>query len=130
VEAERFYGLNDIVEWMKYGTDDRLRTNELLRLRDIEAPERPKQPTSAGVVTWTPQPVRAYDCLTLKAVFWDPHKPTALINQKTLAPGEEAKFPINGTNLVVRCLQIQKDGVRVRLGATGEEKTLRLGERN
>ena len=40
IEAEQTYGLNDILDWMKYGTDDRLVAGELRRVREIELPAR------------------------------------------------------------------------------------------
>jgi hypothetical protein len=79
---------------------------------------------------WTPEPVRTYDTLALKAIFWDARRPTALVNERTLAPGEETTLRISGTNLAVRCLEIQQDAVRIRIVATGEEKELLLGHRN
>jgi hypothetical protein len=130
VEAEKSYGLNDIIDWMKYGADDRLKANELQRVRTIEAPSQPKQPVPVSAAIWTPEPVRTYDTLALKAIFWDARRPTALVNERTLAPGEETTLRISGTNLAVRCLEIQQDAVRIRIVATGEEKELLLGHRN
>ena len=131
VEVERCYGLNDIVDWMKHGVDERLEAGQLGRIRAIEAPAaRPTQPAPARAVTWKPQPARTYDSLVLKAIFWDPRQPTALVNERTLAPGEEVVLRIGATNVTVRCLQIQKEAVRIRLAATGEEQTLHLKPRN
>jgi hypothetical protein len=127
VQAEQTYGLNDVVDWIKYGVDDRLKQDQLLRVRAVEMPKRSAPPgPHPGASVWAPGPVRTYDRLVLKAVFWDARQPTALVNEHTLAPGQEAAFRICGTNLTVQCLEIGKDNVRLRLVTTGEETVLRM----
>src|ERR1017187_8938467 len=47
VDAEERYGFNDVMDWMKYGLDDRLKAGRLDKIRDVEIP-RPntKRPRS------------------------------------------------------------------------------------
>ena len=40
LEAEQVYGFNDILDWVKYGVDDRLVAGELRRVRDVDSPPR------------------------------------------------------------------------------------------
>src|SRR5262249_1760233 len=54
IAAERQFGFNDVVEWMKYGTDAALNSADLNRVRDIEPPAptgAPKVIASDGRVT-------------------------------------------------------------------------------
>ncbi len=127
VEAEKTYGLGDVVEWMRFGADDRLKAGELLRVRTLEAAAEPNQSPPPMPVTWITAPPRVYRDLTLKAIFWDPKRPTALLNERTLAAGEQATLRVGSTNLTFRCLEIRKDRVRVKVLDSGEEKLLRLG---
>ncbi len=128
VEAEKRYTVSDVIDWIKYGVDDRLGA-DLLRLRNIEVP-RTSPAAAAGTnnVPWAPEPARTFNSIVLKAIFWNPQHPAALINQKTIGPGEECSLIIAGTNLSVRCLEIRKDAVRLELLLAREQMLLHLGE--
>ncbi len=96
-------------------------------MRSIEKAAQPDQPPSTTPVTWTSAPPRVYAALTLKAIFWDSKRPTALLNERTLASGELTTLRVGGTNLTLRCLEIRKDSVRLKVLDSGEEKLLHLG---
>lgn len=39
IDSERRFGFNDVVDWIKYGVDDRLKADEPNRLRDVKIPK-------------------------------------------------------------------------------------------
>jgi hypothetical protein len=126
IAAERRFGFNDVVEWMKSGADDRLDPNEPNRIRNI-VNQRPA--ATPGAMAFYPMPVAAPDRLALKAVFWDSTRPTALINDRTFAVNEQGKVHLGLTNVLVRCVAIRKDGVVVRIGGSDVDQDLHLGSR-
>lgn len=125
VDAEGRYGLNDVLDWMKFGIDDKLAGDEPGRIRRATIP-RGKPPVATPA--YAPPAKASPEALALKAVFWNEQRPLAMINGRTLGLREEGKVPLGGTNVIVRVLAIDKQSVRVRLPATGEEKELRLKE--
>jgi hypothetical protein len=123
VAAEREYGLNEVLDWMQYGTDDRLSVEDPARIRRISlhaATRVASQRSSAAT------PPRQPDTLVLKAVFWDPKRPLALINDHTFAPNEESKVHLGGTNVVVRCLTILPNSVHLHVAGSDCEQILQL----
>jgi len=122
VAAESQFGFNDVIEWMKYGSDDRLDPDDPGRIRKIIAAPPSAPPLAIAVYrAEAPAPPRK---LTLKAVFWDPTRPTALINDHTFGVNEEAKVRLGATNVTLRCLAIRKDAVRIQVADTGQELEL------
>ena len=125
LEAEQTYGINDIVDWMKYGTDDRLVAGELRRVRDVELPR-----VTAGPATNLPayglRSASIPDTLVLKGISWVQPRPVAMINNRTLGVNEQGRVRVGNTNVTIRCLAIQPDAVRIRIVGSGEERELRL----
>jgi hypothetical protein len=125
LEAERLYGFNDIVDWMKYGTDDRLVSDDLRRVRNVELPRTATRPaTNSPVANPAPSPVP--DTLVLRGIYWAQERPAAMINNRTLGVNEEGKVRVGKTNLTIRCMAIRQDSVRIRIVSSGEEQELRL----
>jgi hypothetical protein len=125
LEAEKLYGFNDIVDWMKFGADDRLAGDDLRRIRNVEllhAAARPatNSPAYSSAVSSVP------DTLVLRGIYWAQARPLAIINNRTLGVNEEGKVRVGKTNVTIRCLAIGQDGVRIRIVGTGEERELRL----
>jgi hypothetical protein len=52
IEAQRKYGIGDIMDWMKFGVDDKLDKEDLVKLRDIKVPG-PVLVSSNGVAAST-----------------------------------------------------------------------------
>ena len=50
----------------------------------------------------------------------------ALINDRTFEVNEEGKVRVGRTNLLIRCLAIRGDSVRIRVLGSGEELELRF----
>ncbi len=127
IEAEKRFGFNDLVDWIKYGVDGRVLPSDLDRVRVLQArksnPVAPVQSASslpAAPQTAAPAPTT----LTLKSIIWQQPRPLALINNRTFAPGEQGRVRLGGTNLLVRCQQISRNSVRLLLVESGQEKTL------
>jgi hypothetical protein len=128
LEAERLYGFNDIVDWMKFGADDRLVGDDLRRIRNIELPRAAARPATNSPV-YNPAPAPVPEALVLQGVFWSAgtrEQPVAIINNRTLGVNEEGQVRVGKTNATIRCLAIRQDSVRILIVGSGEERELRL----
>jgi hypothetical protein len=128
LEAERLYGFNDVVDWMKYGVDDRLVGDDLRRVRNVELPRTAARPATNSP-DYNPAPSPVPDALVLQGVLWvsgAKEQPAAIINNRTLGVNEEGKVRVGKTNLTIRCLAIRQDSVQIRIVGSGEERELRL----
>ncbi len=128
IEAYDRYGFNDVVEWMKYGVDSVLRSDDLDRIRNIEQPRQAARqlPAFAPAVH---QAAAAPDDLVLKGILWNPDRPMAIINGASLSRDDQARVRVGTTNVLIRCLSIGKNSVRIRLVASGQERELSLPTR-
>jgi len=125
IEAKNRYGLEDVIDWMKSGTDTVLTSNDLGRIRGVEIADRPAASASVASLYSAPAP-QVPDTLVLRGILWAKKRPLALINDRGLGLNEEAKVSIGKTNTAVRCLEINRDSVRIRFLASGEEQELKL----
>jgi hypothetical protein len=123
IDAERRFGFNEVVDWIQYGEDEELSASDPGRVRKLIAVHRPSTAAPALAV-YKPAAVTTPTNLLLRAIFWDPSRPTAVINDRTFGPNEQGKVRLGTTNVSVRCLAIRKDGVRVRLVDSAEEREL------
>ncbi|HZR17150.1 MAG TPA: hypothetical protein VFE51_07470 [Verrucomicrobiae bacterium] len=122
VAAERTYGFNEVLDWMQFGLDSKLDAEEPGRLRKLApAPNRSLALTPEGL-RWGQSPVP--ETLVLRAIFWDEKHPRAVINDQLFTPNDQARVRVGKTNLLVRCLQISAEAVRLRVVDTGQEQTL------
>jgi hypothetical protein len=125
LEAERLYGFNDLVDWMKYGVDDRLVGNDLRRVRNVEMP-RAVSWLVTNQPSFRPEPSPAPDRLVLRGISWAQDRPVAIINDRTFGVNEQGRVRVGKTNVTIRCLVIRQDAVRIQVGGSGEEQELRL----
>ena len=125
VEAERSYGFNEVVDWMQRGTDDQLSAAEPGRIRKLE-PDHPARTRSTSLPVSRAWPAPASDTLALKAVFWDPKRPVALINDHAFVLNEEAMVRLGNSNVLVRCVGILPDAVQLRVAGADQPQTLRF----
>ena len=56
--------------------------------------------------------LRSENALHLRGVVTGP-KPLIIVNHATLAPGEQARIPLVGRNVTVRCLQVTAQSARI-----------------
>jgi len=132
IEAEKRFGLNEIVDWMKYGTDSLLSKEDANRVRNVEM-----QTSAQGIVkspNFYPRAQAATGVtdtreLRLKGIQWWQGRALALINNRTMAVGEEFRFRTGETNEEVRCVFIGKDSVKVLFVKSGKEQQLFLEHR-
>jgi hypothetical protein len=127
VAAERQQGFNNLVEWIKSGADDRLDRDDPNGVLKLASTRRAATPAPIAYAPPAPTPPPQY--LALKAVFWDQRHPTALINDHTFAPNEEAKVRLGNTNVTVRCLAIRQNSVQIQFAGTTQIQELSLKTR-
>lgn len=134
IEAEKRYGLDQVLDWMRYGNTDKLEAGKLDAIRNITPPPPPPRPFTFGTNQTRLHPVR-----TNLPVAPAPVKigfrleginlgrtPLASINGHTFAVGETAKVKMGGTNMVIQCLAIKKASARIREMESGTEYELHL----
>ena len=128
IAAEKTYGLNDILDWMRWGVNTRLKAADPGDVRNVEMP-RVKQagPTNSFLYVATHEHVP--DKLILKGISTARGRQMALINNQSLAPGESARVRIGTTNVLVQCVAIGQASVTLRLVDSGEKLELSLPAR-
>jgi hypothetical protein len=128
INAQESYGFNDILDWVRYGTDSELSADEPARVRRVEFPRQTVSASSVLADTTT-KSVAEPETLVLKGIFWSPTRPQALINGRTFEVNEEGKVRLGATNVTIRCLAIEERAVRVRIAGSGEERELQIKSR-
>jgi hypothetical protein len=127
-EAEKRFGFSEILDWMKYGVDDSLRENDLVRVRAVEIPAvtqvRHGSPP-ARLAVRTKAAVESTG-LVLNGITWSSRRPTALINNRTFHLNEQAHVKLGTNSVTIRCLSIQTNSVSIQNLATGENLELRM----
>jgi hypothetical protein len=127
-QAEQQFGMNDVVDWMKFGVDARLDGNDLVRVRKVVMPRQRKTPPAiARVPTYSPPAggAPAPETLSLKGIMWSA-RPVAVINDRTFMVNDENKVRLGSSNVIVRCIAIRQDAVVVRVNGASEQQTLKL----
>ena len=124
-EAERRFGFNEIVDWMRSGEDELLRTNELDRVRLLVAAP-PVKPPARVVLAPVTAPLPALDKLVLQGITWSRTRPIAMINGRNFERNEEGKVRLSSGEVTIRCLAIREDEVDAVLIGSNERQTLRL----
>lgn len=129
IEADKRYGFDQVLDWMKYGVDAQLEEGHVDKLRDVQMPvaksgagnsvafSRTNQPT--------PVPAPALAILKLDGVLWG-SRPVAIINGRSFLANDLSPVKVGGTNVIIRCLGIQKTSVRIQNTSSGREQELRL----
>jgi hypothetical protein len=125
IAAERTYGINDVLDWMKWGRDAELDADTPERIRAVDIP-RVKANPATNVFNYTMAAPAVPETLVLKGISGGKNNALALINDQSLAAGESEKIRVGKTNVLVRCLEIRNDSVRIQIVASGEERVLSL----
>jgi hypothetical protein len=125
IEAEKKFGFNDVLDWMRWGVNSRLKTGNVRDVRNVEIP-RSKSASNTNLSVYVGTLAPAPDTLVLKGISFSRNQPLALINNQSFAVGESAKVRVETTNVLVRCLAIGEHSVRVQIVDSGREMELRL----
>lgn len=125
IAAEQEYGFDEILDWMQYGVTGRLVEGHLDEVRDI------KKPADAAIARFDARkdvgslPPPAPSSLQLQGIMWG-NMPSAIINGRSVFPGDELKVPIGQNSVTIHCLSITKTAVEIRNLDTGEKQQLNL----
>lgn len=126
VAAEHAHGLNDILDWMKWGTDSYLDPDDPDRVRVVTMPKEKTTSVPPALVFRQSTAAPVPDVLMLKGILGGKGHAIALINDQSLAVGESAKVRVGTSNVLVRCLAIDGESVRIQVGDFAEQQALSL----
>lgn len=128
IEAEQRYGFDQILDWMKYGVTAQLEPGHLEEIRDVKM-TAPKSAavTPAAYHNFTPQnaPTPVPASIKLQGILWG-NSPVAIINGNSFSINEVNMVKLGKTGVNIRCLQIQKESVRIQIVDSGKEQELHL----
>ena len=127
IDAEQQFGFVEMIDWMKFGEDAVLKTNDLARVRRLDLPPTTNKPVTLSPVYYASAPPVALATLKLNGITWTKTRPMASINHRNFAINDEASVSYGETNVMLRCLVIRENSVKVRNLGTGEEIELLLG---
>jgi hypothetical protein len=123
IAAEQRYQFYRVIDWIHRGEDSWLDIDKLERLLALKsAPDSETAIEPLWERTTVPTPVP--DTLVLRHLSGTGNRRLAMINNQTLARGEEARVRVGQTNVLVRCLEIRDRSVVLRLN--GEPKPVEL----
>jgi hypothetical protein len=125
IAAEQRYQFYRVIDWIHRGEDSWLDKDKLERLLALKAAsdsEKPIEPLWQRTVVPTPVP----DTLVLRNLSGTGNRRLALVNNQTLAKGEETRVRVGQTNVQVRCLEIRDRSVVLRVGGRMEPMELFL----
>jgi hypothetical protein len=125
IEAEKQFGFNDILDWVRWGVNPRLRGGNLADVRNVEMPRQRSAPLTNFYLTGAAK-AAAPDTLLLKGVSGSKGQFLALINNQTLAAGESGTVRVGTTNVLVRCLSVSERSARIQVVPSGKELELQL----
>lgn len=125
VNAYELYDLYRVLEWMKYGADDRLVAGDDDGLRRLDPDLQPQPSEPRQVIPPSPAASRAPDSLVLRGILGTGARRLALINDATLAAGEEARAHVGAREIRLKCLEIRDEAVVVQVDG-GARQELRL----
>ena len=130
IEAEKRYGFDQVLDWMKYGEAEQLDEGHVDQLRDVKMPVAKSVGTGSIAAqpviyhgTNKPAPVPAV--VKLDGILWGT-RPVAIINGRSFLANDQNLVKLGGTNVTIRCLGIQKTSVRIQNVNSGKEQELRL----
>jgi hypothetical protein len=124
ITAEKTYGLNDVVDWMRYGEDALLMKSDVSRVRRLNVPA-PVAPRVALPAVNYVAPVRHVpEKLILQGITWSATRPTATISGRTFELHEEAVIHLTSGPIKVRCLAITQTTVTLQTNGSSAAVTL------
>jgi len=133
IDAYNRYGLNEVIDWMKYGVDAVLNKDDVNNVRHIEIPsvsqDSHTKDTSAEYSSLPPATTSSGpDTLILRGITWTKDHPLALINDHTFGTQERGRVHVGTTNVFIRCLEISTNWAVVQVDGSPANQTLFLNE--
>jgi hypothetical protein len=125
IEAEKRYGFDQVLDWMKYGVAGQLEAGHVDQLRDVKMPSAKSVASSPAIYSRTNKPAPAPAIIKLDGVLWG-SRPMAIINGRSFLANDLNPVKVGGTNVLIRCLGIQKTSVRIQNVDSGKEQQLYL----
>ena len=128
IKAEKLYGFDQILDWMKYGVAAQLEPGHVDEIRYVKMPSRKSAAPSPFISNYNfkkLQPAPALTTIELQGIFWSA-QPTAIINGHSFAAQDSAKIKIAGTNVPIRCLSIEPKQVVIQNLDSGRQQKLQM----
>ncbi len=120
VGLEKDYGFQAIQDWIKRGTNAVVDANSLVQLGSTKI-GTPSNDTLAQRTQGPPQ------TLKLLGVIGSKTNRCALINNRPFFENDEKELALASGTVLVKCLEIRTDTVRISVAGTNESMTLTLG---
>ena len=129
VATESIHGFNAVLDWIKAGETPALDPNDLDGIRVVRAGAPAASKTALpGVLYVNAKAAPPPEKLMLKSISGSGNRRLAIINDRTLAINEQARMKLATTNVLIRCLEIGSNSVRIKLEETGKVQELFLPE--
>lgn len=125
IEAEKRYGFDQVLDWMKYGETGQLEAGHVDQLRDVKMPSAKTVAVNPAIYHNANPPAPAPATLKLQGVLWG-NQPVAIINGRSFLAHDQNPVKVGGTNVNIRCLDIQKTSVRIQNVDSEKEQELYL----
>jgi len=123
IAAENEHSFYRVIQWTKLGIDPEIDPEHLERIVELRTPSvAPREPFVALPAVPRVGPTN----LVLKGLSGSKTRRFALINDGTFALNEQGKVRVGESNVVVRCLEIHDNAVKVRVADESEIRTLVL----
>jgi hypothetical protein len=123
IAAEQQYGFGQILNWMKYGQTSRLEDGHVDEVLDVKMPAGYASTSPALYASPAATPIRHASSLELQGILWG-NPPAAIINNQTFLPNDRFQVDVGGEKVNIRCLEIQKNSVKIENLDTGEQQVL------
>jgi hypothetical protein len=125
IEAEQQYGFDEILDWMQHGVTGRLEEGHLDEIRDVKMPASGNAPSPDVFTAKASLPPPAPATIQLQGIMWG-GMPSAIINGQSFFAGDELNVRVGQAKVLIRCISIGKNTVRIKNAETGKEQDLRL----
>jgi len=134
IAAEQRSGFDQILDWMRYGEMPELTAGHGDEIRNIIIPKavaltaKPSPLATNSPLAALVAPSRAAplpETIRLQGILWG-NPPAAIINNHTVFARDQIKLKIGGTVTRLRCLEIQKNSVRIEDLDSGKQDELHL----
>ncbi len=129
IAAEQRYGLDEILDWMRYGVSSRLDREHLDEVREVQMPSRTIPAALAlsnPLANVPPHPAASQTvAINLQGIIWG-NSPLAIINGKSFCVSEVDDVRLNGTNVSICCEAIGPRRVRIQNLVSGKIQDLEM----